>query len=105
MKIGHERNVKDWLVSRLNPLPAICFWKELKNKNMKVLQVCHEVLCDNEPYQQLVGSKATWFCCFKGFEQSLNDFRKAVAEKYECHLCNDTGKFKGMPCIGQSHIK
>lgn len=65
---------------------------------MKVLQVCHKVLCDHEPTQELVGGKATWFCCKKGFEQSLKDFANHIANAYKCHVCRDTGKFKGGRC-------
>jgi len=45
---------------------------------MKVIQVCHPVLCDQEPTQQLVGNKAHWFCCMKGFEQSLKEYAESV---------------------------
>lgn len=65
---------------------------------MKIVQVCHSALCDNEPHQELVGNKATWFCCKKGFEQSLLDFSKAVAERYKCNLCKDKGFYMGKDC-------
>jgi hypothetical protein len=65
---------------------------------MEVIQVCNEAICDNERCQELIGGKAMWFCCKKGFEQSLVDFAKHIANSYKCHVCRDTGVFKWQSC-------
>jgi hypothetical protein len=78
---------------------------------MRITQVCHPVLCDEDPHQQLVGGKATWFCCKKGFFKSLGEFAEYYANKYNCHVCNDklTVKIKGeverIPCPAGCYLK
>ena len=77
---------------------------------MKVKQICEPVLCDEEPYQHLVGKIATWFCCKKGFLKSLDEFSEYYANKYHCHVCNDKqivkSNFNGhsIPCPAQCYL-
>ncbi len=44
---------------------------------MNIIQVC-KTKCDNDLYSHLSNGKALYFCCKKGFEQSLIDFTESL---------------------------
>ena len=45
-----------------------------------VVKVCnkHKLSCDNKTFMSKIGSTSYLYCCKKGFEKTLVEFRKQV---------------------------